>query len=391
MPKLLIVATVPETLSAFLLPFAAHFRGRGWRVDAMANGVSSSPACVRAFDQVWEMPWSRNPLHPRNFWSAPKRVRAIVAREDYDLVHVHTPVASFVTRMALRSMRNQGKPRVIYTAHGFHFYVGGPRLKGFAFRKLEQVAGRWTDYLVVINREDEQAALRHGIVAPDRLRYMPGIGVNTRHYSAAAVSAANVARVRQELCLAAADRLFLMVAELIPRKRPADALHALARLQRADVHLAVAGPGPQLEPLKHLAARLGIAQRVHLLGFRKDIPALIQSSVATLLCSEQEGLPRSVMESMCQAVPVIGSRIRGMTDLLEDGRGLLVPVGDVHGFAKAMGWVLDNVSDARTLGERGRAGMAAYDLGDILHLHEKLYDEALANAAAHVAATAVCV
>jgi glycosyltransferase involved in cell wall biosynthesis len=83
------------------------------------------------------------------------------------------------------------------------------------------------------------------------------------------------------------------------------------------------------------------------------------------------------MESMCQAVPVIGSRIRGMTDLLADGRGILVPVGDVQGLADAMAWILDHPGEARILGERGRAAMAAYDLSNILTLHEKLYDEAL--------------
>ncbi len=343
----------------------------------MTNSVTSRPDCAEAFDKIWEIRWSRNPLHPRNFVSAPKQVREIVTREGYDLVHAHTPVASFVTRLALRHMREQSKPRVIYTAHGFHFYEGAPRLKNFLFRELEQWAGRWTDYLVVINREDEQAALRYGIVPPERLRYMPGIGVDTQHYSAHAVSPAEMARVRQELGLAPNDRLFLMVAELIPRKRPADALHAFAQLRRPEVHLAFAGPGPLLDEMKQLAARLGIARRVHFLGFRKDIPSLIQCSVATLLCSEQEGLPRSVMESICQGVPVIGSRIRGVTDLLQDGRGLLVPVGDVRGFAEAMTWILDHPSDAQTLGGRGREAVAAYDLSHVIDLHEKLYDQAL--------------
>lgn len=386
MPKLLIVTTVPETLLAFLLPFAEHFRKQGWRVDAAAQGVSGAPACIQAFDQVWDMPWSRNPLAPGNFWSAPGRIREIVAREGYDLVHVHTPVASFMTRRALHALRESGKPRVIYTAHGFHFYEGGPKLKGAIFRKLEQIAGRWTDYLVVINREDEQAALRYGIVPPERVRCMPGIGVDTRRYSAAAVSPQDIVRVRQEFGMAADDRLFLMVAELIPRKRPATALLALAKLNRPGVHLAVAGPGPQMAKLKNLAAQLGIAQRTHFLGFRKDVPALIQASVATLLCSEQEGLPRSVMESMCQAVPVIGSRIRGMTDLLGEDRGILVPVGDVGGFAAAMAWVLDNPQGAQRLGERGRDGMAAYELSNILQLHEKLYEEALLESFTRTAA-----
>jgi len=300
-----------------------------------------------------------------------------VAREGYDLVHVHTPVASFVTRMALRNLPRRERPRLFYTAHGFHFYQGGPRLRGMLFRTLEQWAGRWTDYLVVINREDEQAALRHGIVPPERVRYMPGIGVDTKQYSSRAVAPADLARVRRELGLGTADRLFLTVAELIKRKRPCDLLHALARLRRPDAYLAFAGPGPLLDEMKRLANQLGIAERVRFLGFRQDIPALIQSSVATLLSSEQEGLPRGVMESMCQGVPVIGSRIRGVTDLIGDGRGLLVPVGDAQGFADAMAWVLDHPEQARTLGERGREAVKAYDLRYLLELHEQLYDEAL--------------
>lgn len=384
MPKLLMATTVPVTLSGFLLPFAAYFRARGWRVDAMANGVSGDADCVKAFDCVWDVPWSRNPLHPRNFLAAPKRVREIVVREGYDLVHVHTPVASFVARLALRSLRKTGKPRVIYTAHGFHFYEGGPIIKGTLYRKLEQMAGRWTDELVVINREDERAALRHGIVPRERLHYMPGIGVDTRFYSAAAIPAAEVARVRREMGLTANDRVLLVVAELIPRKRPFDALAAFALLGHANAHLAFAGPGPLLETLQREVGRLGIGKRVHVLGYRKDIHVLIQAATAMILCSAQEGLPRSVMESMCQAVPVIGTQIRGTTDLLTDGRGLLVPVGDVRRLADAMAWILDHPTEARALGERGRDAMAAYDISNIVRLHEDLYESILGKAPANV-------
>src|SRR5262249_22933246 len=160
---------------------------------------------------------------------------------------VHSPVAAFVARLALRHLRKRGKPRVIYTAHGFHFYEGRCRLRGALFRTLEQCAGRWTDFLVVINREDEQAARRYGIVPPARVRYMPGIGVDRWRYSAGAGSEADVARVRQELGVGSADRLFLMVAEFIARKRHRDALDALARLRRPEACLALAGAGPLLE------------------------------------------------------------------------------------------------------------------------------------------------
>src|SRR5262249_27214035 len=138
MARLLIATTVPDTLCAFLTPFAAHFPAAGWRVDAMARRISSSDACLHAFYRVLEMPWSRNPLHPQNLFPTPARVREIVTRERYDIVHVHTPVAAFVTRLALRHLRHAGGPRVVYTAHGFHFYEGGPRLRGAVYRMLEQ-------------------------------------------------------------------------------------------------------------------------------------------------------------------------------------------------------------------------------------------------------------
>ena len=372
MPSLLMVTTVPDTLRGFLLPFAEHFRRRGFRVDAMAAGVSGCPDSVAAFDRVWEVAWSRNPLDLRNLAVA-RRVRDVATR--YDLVHVHTPVASFVTRLALRGRPRTGRPRVIYTAHGFHFYRGGPRLCGLAFRGLEQLAGRWTDYLVVINREDEEAARR--MLSAERVRYMPGIGVDLDRYAPAAVSETDVSRVRRELALGAASRLFLMIAEFIPRKRHRDALAAFARLDRADARLAFAGTGPLVDEMQRRAAELGVADRVHFLGVRRDIPALVRASVAVLLPSQQEGLPRSAMESMSLGVPVVGSRIRGTADLLEGGGGVLVPVGDVAALTDTLARILDHPEEAREMGRRGRERAASYHLETIIAMHEALYEEAL--------------
>lgn len=372
MPSLLMITTVPDTLRGFLLPFAEHFRRRGFRVDAMAAGVSGCRDSVAAFDRVWEVAWSRNPLDLRNLAVA-RRVRDVATR--YDLVHVHTPVASFVTRLALRGRPRTGRPRVIYTAHGFHFYRGGPRLRGLAFRVLEQLAGRWTDYLVVINREDEEAARR--MLSAERVRYMPGIGVDLDRYAPAAVSETDVSRVRRELALGAAARLFLMIAEFIPRKRHRDALAAFARLDRPDTRLAFAGTGPLVDEMKRRAAELGVADRVHFLGVRRDIPALVRASVAVLLPSEQEGLPRSAMESMSLGVPVVGSRIRGTADLLEGGGGVLVPVGDVAALTDALARILDHPEEAREMGRHGRERVASYHLKTIITLHDALYEEAL--------------
>lgn len=379
MKNLLFVTTIPGTLEAFLLPFAYHFRAKGWRVDAMAQRVSANPECKQAFDRVWEIEWSRNPLAPSNLLVAPRIIRKLVEQEKYDIIHVHTPVAAFVTRYALKDLRKQGKCKVIYTAHGFHFHPEGKFLKNSIFLALEKLAGSWTDYLVTINQEDESAAKRYHILPPQRICYMPGIGVDLDYYTPGVVSEAELAKVRQELGIKQENPLLLSIAEFIPRKHHRDIIKAFAKLNRPEVHLAFAGNGSLFEEMRLLASNLGVKNQVHFLGIRNDIPTLIRASVATMLVSEQEGLPRSVMESMSLEVPVIGTKIRGTQELLEGGCGLLVEVGDIEGIAQAMAWVLDRSEEARMMGKRGRERMATYDLRHVIKLHESLYTEIISE------------
>lgn len=386
MKRLLLVSTVASTLQAFLLPFAEHFRAKGWQVDAVANGVGRSEACLRAFDNVWHVSWTRQPLDPRNLTGPVQRIRRVVEEQHYDIVHAHTLVAALVTRYALRSLRTREKsPKVIYTAHGFHFWEDERGLHNSMFLRLEQLAGRWTDYLVVINREDEAAARKYHIVPTDRVVYMPGIGVDTRKYAPEQVTDRAAAEVREELGLGPEDKLFLMIAEFNPGKRHRDAVAALARFHdnrgaaasESQVHIAFAGEGPLRETTLELAQRLGVSQYSHFLGFRQDIPALIRASVATLLPSEREGLPRSVMESMSLGVPVVGTDIRGIRDLLAGGAGLLVPVNSPADLAQAMAWVTGHPDEARQMGERARRKVAMCDVLRIIAMHEELYARAL--------------
>ncbi|NJL80030.1 MAG: glycosyltransferase family 4 protein [Richelia sp. RM2_1_2] len=377
MKNLLIVTTIPETLTAFLLPFARHFRSLGWKVDAMACGISTYDQCKKEFDCVWEVEWSRNPLNPRNLLVAPGQIQAAMQQGKYDLVHVHTPVAAFVTRYALRNYRNQGRTKVIYTAHGFHFHSGGSILKNTAFLGLEKLAGNWTDYLVTINREDEAAAKHYQLISPDKVRYMPGIGVDFNYYSSHTTNDTDVEQVRRELGLDSETKLLLSVAEFIPRKHPQDILRAFASINPIDACLAFAGDGDLFEEMQQLATQLGIEEKVRFLGHRNDIPTLMMAAFATILASEQEGLPRSVMESLCLETPVIGSDIRGTRDLVSSDCGILFPVGDIEKLASAIKYLLNHPQSASMMGRRGRERMNNFDLRHILKLHETLYSEAL--------------
>lgn len=247
MKRLLIVTTIPITLSGFLLPFVYHFRAKGWQVDGMAQGISTDVKCLEALDQTWDINWSRNPLDPHNLLTVPSKIRAIVIQESYDLVHVHTPVAAFVTRYALRNLSSQQKPKIIYTAHGFHFYRDGNPLKNAVFLQLEKLAGQWTDYLVVINNEDQETVKQFRIVPATQVRYMPGIGVDRTQYNLDTIAPTEIARIRQELGLQPDTPLLLAIAEFTPRKRHRDLLKAFAQITHPTAHLALAGTGALLE------------------------------------------------------------------------------------------------------------------------------------------------
>ena len=374
--RLLLAATIAGTLRGFFLPFAQHLRAKGWRVDGLAKGISNCSECRAAFDHVMDIDWSRRPQDPRNLLSAPRLIHEIVQEGRYEVVHVSTPVASFVTRFALRNLRKESGVKIVYTAHGFLFYEGGSWWRNLVHLALERLAARWTDYLTVMNSDDLGMARRYELLPPDRVIYIPGVGIDRKIYSPAAISPNAVSGLRDSLGLSAEQPLLLMVAEFIPRKRHADVLRAFSMLPDQSARIAFAGDGPLLQPMKQLAAKLRICHRTIFLGERRDIRECIRASAATILPSDREGLPRSVMESMSLCVPVIGSDIRGNRDLLGGGGGLLVPVGDVKGLADAMSWIVNHRPQAKAMGKIGRERLARFDLNFVLKMHENLYEKA---------------
>ncbi|MGL5793758.1 MAG: glycosyltransferase, partial [Waterburya sp.] len=287
--KILIATTIPETIGDFLLPFIRYFRSLGWQVDGMALKITQNSVCVAEFDDVWDVQWSRNPLDLSNLIVAVPRIQEIIVQGNYDLVHVHTPVAAFVTRYAISKLKIKRKPQVIYTVHGFHFHKQGNLVNNLIFLTLEKLAGSWTDYLITINREDETAAKKYRLLPADRIFYTPGIGLDLKEYDFNQVSESEIKALRQELGLNPKDVLLLSIAEFTPNKRHRDQLLALKKLNRTEVHLALAGNGQIRSEIEKLTAKLGLQQQVHFLGFRHDIPTLICASVAILLTSQREG------------------------------------------------------------------------------------------------------
>jgi glycosyltransferase involved in cell wall biosynthesis len=262
----------------------------------------------------------------------------------------------------------------VYTAHGFHFIQGGNPLKNAAFIALERLGGDWTDHTITINEEDYEAALEFKISKPERLSLMPGIGIDFEHFSNSQsdVDMAKIKDFHESLALKKNDELFLMVAEFTPGKRHKDAIRALAASGRTNFHLAFAGSGPLEDSMKRLASKLNVEPRVHFLGERTDIPLLMLSSRATVLPSCREGLSRSVMESICLGVPVLGADARGIRDIVNSPeRGSLFPVGNHAALAAEMILLVDNHHPDKPTPD------PLWNINHLLSEHETLYQKLL--------------
>ena len=272
-PSLLVVTTVSASMG-FHVPFVEHFRRLGWRVDGAARGISEDARLSGAFDSVYELPFSRS-IRDLRAGLAGASALARILDHDYDIVHVHTPIAGFVTRAMVRAIPRHSRPRVAYTAHGFHFHRDGRWLTNTLFLTAERVAGRWTDRLIVINDEDLAAARRYKIVPRTRLRHMHGIGVDIDWYSRAEVSPGDARAALSNVGMDAHRPYFVSLGELNRNKRPADAVRALAGMQEHEPALLMLGVGPERGRVEQLARDLGVAARVVVPGvFIADVRPL---------------------------------------------------------------------------------------------------------------------
>ena len=374
----LFVTTVASTLEAFLLALAGALRSAGWRVDALARGAEGRTALQSRFDQLFDAPWSRRLADPGNFIGAPGRVRELVAAGGYDVVHVHTPIAGFVSRYALRGMSGPSAPRVIYTVHGFHFFEGGSFIGNTVFRRAERTAARWTDYLVTMNREDFEAARSFGTIPQDRIRLVPGVGVDPATYRP---NEREGSTVRTELGIESGAFVVTMIAEMNANKRHALVLDAFSRMRQSRASsLIIVGEGPLLDALKARAASLNVHQRVHFVGHRSDVPAVLAGTDVLTLVSRREGMPRTVLEAMSTGVPVVGTRTRGIIDAVDDTAGWLVDGPNPDALAAALDFVAEHPDRAHERGATGRElVLARYSEATIVDAYLDLYREAIAQ------------
>ena len=371
--KLLVVTTVASTCTAFLRPFAVHFRRKGWQVDALAHGAPSDTQCVEAFNNTIDVSWTRNPWSIIALRKTLAEVKKCIMNGQYDIVHVHTPIAALITRFVISRIDSANRPLAVYTAHGFHFFQGNNFFSNMIFKTLELAASKWTDALITINKEDYNSAKHLALAKNGNIYHIPGIGISTTQYSTNSDKKA----LLEELKLPKNSLLLLSIAEFTSNKRHIDQLKALQLLSKKHVHLLFAGTGKLLPAIQKTALTLGIEKQVHFMGFRRDIPRLINSTDALILTSKREGLPRSILEAFAAGTPVIGTRTRGTLDLLQDDCGLLVDVGSQKQIKEAIEKILDNEVLRKKLITNGYNKLQNYTIENVISKQEAIYARAL--------------
>jgi glycosyltransferase involved in cell wall biosynthesis len=230
-----------------------------------------------------------------------------------------------------------------------------------------------------MNAEDFSAARGLGTIDPNRVRFIPGIGVDAATYRPLP---GQREAIRRELSLAPDAFVLVMIAEMNANKRHELVLEAMAATRDPRVTLLLVGTG-ELEPaLRQRAASLGIADRVRFLGQRSDVPALLAASDALVLASVREGMPRVVLEAMGTGIPVIATPTRGVIDAVDGPTGdaagwLVAPTAD--DLARAIGDAAADPDEAARRGAIGRGRIdRTYALPLIVAAYRELYDEALA-------------
>ena len=316
------------------------------------------------------VPFSRS-INPLIALRALTQLFKLMRKNKYFLVHVHTPMASFLGSLAAKLTNT--KP-VLHTVHGFHFYKGAPWYYWTFIYPAEYLIARWTDGLIVINQEDYINAQRMGFKPNKNLFLVHGVGVDLKKYKKNIPFSNN--GIKDELGLKERDLIISCVAEFIPRKNHIFLLKSWEKITKKfnNIHLLFIGKGKCLNNLKEYVKQ-NLLPRVYFLGYRNDVPKILLKSDIVVLVSKHEGLPRSIMEGIASGKPVIVSNVRGNHDLVEQGNnGFLVDLGDIDGLISSMKKLITNDKLRDDMGKASLEKIKEYDIEKVLAEMSSIYD-----------------
>lgn len=351
MAKKILITCTDSMMKQFLEPHVIHLVENGYIVDVVCSEVLSRMAEVRNdiggyVRNLYQVHLRRNPLLPSNY-KGYKELKEILTREHYDIIWTNEPVMGVMTRLAAKKTRKNGT-KVLYMAHGFHFYKGCPFLNKLV-SPIEKFMARYHDALVLINWEDYHWAQKK--LKTKMIFHIDGIGVDFERK----VITKDRETVRHELGVTDQEKMILSVGELQKRKNHEPVVHAIAKLNRSDVKYFICGIGYLEEHLKKLVNTLRLEKQVFFLGYRKDVADIMNGADIFAHPSLREGLGIAPLEAMALGLPLVASNVQGIPDYVEDGvTGFMCDPMDVDGYKENLVKLLDDEKLRTEMGLRNK-------------------------------------
>lgn len=360
MKKALIVTSVASMVDQFLISSITLLQELNYSVSVACNFEKGSTCSDERIAQLkdklkklnveyYHIDFDRNITNIKNNYSAYKQVKKIVSDTKYDLVHCHSPIGGLITRFACIKTRKQGT-KVLYTAHGFHFYKGAPIKNWLIYYPVEKICSYLTDTLITINKEDYDCAKKH---FKTDVKHIHGIGVSSERFYP--VNETKKLDLRQYCSLNSNDYVILCTGELNKNKNQQLLINAANLLKEKIPNLKVllAGTGPNADNLISLINNLGLQEVVSLLGYRSDLEKVVPATDLIVSCSIREGLGLNIIEGMMCQKPVVATNNRGHKELIKDAvNGYLVPLDNSKYLAECIYKIFSNSQLAYEFGSK---------------------------------------
>ena len=342
MKKALELASVASMIDLFNMDNIEILKELGYQVDVACNfnfGSITSDSRVNEFKEelanagigTFNIPIPRSIFKINKIVKSYWMVKQLCKKNKYEIIHCHSPIGGVIARLAAKKEKKNGT-KVIYTAHGFHFFKGAPLFNWLFFYPIEKYCSKLTDCIITINKEDYYRA-KEKFHAKDVL-YVPGIGVHVDE-----IQNINVEKNKllEELGLSENDFVIMSIGQISVRKNQKCIIEAMSRIKNKKIKYVIVGFGELELELRKLVKKLGLDDRIIFTGYRKDAKALLHCANVFAFPSLQEGLPVSLMEAMAVGLPIVASDIRGNNDLIEDGvNGYLYDCCDAKSFSKGI-------------------------------------------------------
>ncbi|MBZ6006057.1 glycosyltransferase family 4 protein [Paraclostridium bifermentans] len=278
-----------------------------------------------------QIDFDRNPFSIQNL-KALKQLKKLFRKEDFELIHCQSPSGGAITRLASKETRKRGT-KVLYTAHGLHFFEGAPKKNWIMYYNFEKFFGKYTDCIITINNEDFYLAKNK--LKINNVEHVHGVGIDLNKFKPQTKN--RKLELRNKYGYNENEYILIYVGELSYRKNQDMIIEAMKRLNSKinNIKLLLVGNGILESKYKEKVIKYGLEQQIDFLGYRKDIVDLMALSDLAISTSKQEGLPVNIMEAMATGLPLVVTNCRGNRDLIKHKQnGYVVEINDLSSFEK---------------------------------------------------------